>query len=210
VQDSAAAHASRSARRGCKIVVEGKEKLVESGVRQQGSVQGISSFSLKTAMAKSGRNDPCPCGSGKKYKRCCLARDEQAERTALAAATSPPASRKFSGVATEIADRLALAAATDADDELTKLSNDAVDRVHEGRLDEAEQAARDLIERFPHVHDGWDRLGMVHEARGDHRQAADCYRKVIDFIRVHPDDYDPDFEAIFHNLVTKLDPPRAS
>lgn len=23
-----------------------------------------------------GRNDPCPCGSGKKYKKCCLARDE--------------------------------------------------------------------------------------------------------------------------------------
>ena len=21
---------------------------------------------------KSGRNDPCPCGSGRKYKRCCL------------------------------------------------------------------------------------------------------------------------------------------
>jgi uncharacterized protein len=21
---------------------------------------------------KVGRNDPCPCGSGKKYKRCCL------------------------------------------------------------------------------------------------------------------------------------------
>jgi hypothetical protein len=37
---------------------------------------------------------------------------------------------------------------------------------------------------------GWDRLGMVHEARGDTRQAADCYRKVIDFIRQHPDDYD--------------------
>jgi hypothetical protein len=25
-------------------------------------------------MTKLGRNDPCPCGSGKKYKRCCLAR----------------------------------------------------------------------------------------------------------------------------------------
>jgi hypothetical protein len=25
---------------------------------------------------KIGRNDPCPCGSGKKYKRCCLARTE--------------------------------------------------------------------------------------------------------------------------------------
>jgi uncharacterized protein len=25
------------------------------------------------ARPKAGRNDPCPCGSGKKYKRCCLA-----------------------------------------------------------------------------------------------------------------------------------------
>jgi len=29
---------------------------------------------------KTGRNDPCPCGSGKKYKKCCLARDEALER----------------------------------------------------------------------------------------------------------------------------------
>ena len=28
--------------------------------------QGVSSHS-----AKVGRNDPCPCGSGKKYKKCC-------------------------------------------------------------------------------------------------------------------------------------------
>ncbi len=26
-------------------------------------------------MSKIGRNDPCPCGSGKKYKSCCLAKD---------------------------------------------------------------------------------------------------------------------------------------
>ncbi len=25
-------------------------------------------------MAKTGRNDPCPCGSGRKYKKCCLAK----------------------------------------------------------------------------------------------------------------------------------------
>ena len=25
-----------------------------------------------------GRNDPCPCGSGKKYKRCCLGQGEKA------------------------------------------------------------------------------------------------------------------------------------
>ena len=23
-----------------------------------------------------GRNDPCPCGSGKKFKKCCLAKGE--------------------------------------------------------------------------------------------------------------------------------------
>jgi len=32
-------------------------------------------------MAKTGRNDPCPCGSGKKYKQCCLARDETSALT---------------------------------------------------------------------------------------------------------------------------------
>lgn len=26
---------------------------------------------------KIGRNDPCPCGSGKKYKKCCLGKDEK-------------------------------------------------------------------------------------------------------------------------------------
>lgn len=31
-----------------------------------------------------GRNDACHCGSGKKYKRCCLAKDEIAEREARA------------------------------------------------------------------------------------------------------------------------------
>jgi hypothetical protein len=29
----------------------------------------------ETAMANVGRNEPCPCGSGKKYKRCCGAQD---------------------------------------------------------------------------------------------------------------------------------------
>ncbi len=26
--------------------------------------------------SKVSRNDPCPCGSGKKYKQCCLNQDE--------------------------------------------------------------------------------------------------------------------------------------
>ena len=33
-----------------------------------------------------GRNEPCHCGSGKKYKQCCLNKDEAAERAARAKA----------------------------------------------------------------------------------------------------------------------------
>ena len=93
----------------------------------------------------------------------------------------------------------------DERDELTEASNAVVDMVQAGDLDAAEQAAHDLLARFPDVHDGYDRLGMVYEARGDHRQAADCYRKAITIIRDHPDNYDPGFEAIFQNLVDRLE-----
>lgn len=34
---------------------------------------------------KPGRNDPCPCGSGKKYKKCCEAKDDAASAKKLAA-----------------------------------------------------------------------------------------------------------------------------
>ncbi|HXL82886.1 MAG TPA: SEC-C metal-binding domain-containing protein [Casimicrobiaceae bacterium] len=158
-------------------------------------------------MAKPGRNDPCPCGSGKKYKRCCLAKDEEAER-ALAAAAAPPPVWHIGDAPAGIADRFA--EGYDEDTEyalaLATASNAAVDLVHDGKLDDAEQAARDLLERFPDAHDGWDRLGMVYEARGDNQKAADSYRKVIDFIRAHPENYDPGFEEIFHKLVNRLDP----
>jgi hypothetical protein len=30
---------------------------------------------VKLSSMKLGRNDPCRCGSGKKYKQCCLGRD---------------------------------------------------------------------------------------------------------------------------------------
>ena len=42
--------------------------------------------------ANLGRNDPCHCGSGKKYKQCCLGKDEEAARAARAkaAAEAPP------------------------------------------------------------------------------------------------------------------------
>ena len=146
-------------------------------------------------MAKIGRNDPCPCGSGKKYKKCCLAGDEAAARAARPAQPAAVPERRPS-----------LADYFQEHDQLTEASNAVVDMVHAGNLDAAEQAAHELLARFPDVHDGYDRLGMVCEARGDHRQAADYYRKAIDVIRNHPDNYDPAFEAVFQKLIDRLAP----
>ena len=40
----------------------------------------------KTTVARLGRNEPCRCGSGRKYKRCCLDKDESEARIASAKA----------------------------------------------------------------------------------------------------------------------------
>src|ERR1035441_6604012 len=42
------------------------------------------------ALNRIGRNDPCPCGSGKKYKKCCLPKDEAAARQRSRAAQVTP------------------------------------------------------------------------------------------------------------------------
>ena len=36
-----------------------------------------------------GRNEPCHCGSGRKYKQCCLEKDEAARREQRAAGEEP-------------------------------------------------------------------------------------------------------------------------
>ena len=45
-------------------------------------------------MAKIGRNDLCPCNSGKKYKKCCMASDEAAARAARPAQPAAAPARR--------------------------------------------------------------------------------------------------------------------
>jgi len=47
--------------------------------------------SPRRSAAKAGRNDPCPCGSGRKYKNCCLRKERQGQPTKAPAAA--PAAR---------------------------------------------------------------------------------------------------------------------
>ena len=159
-------------------------------------------------MPKTGRNDPCPCGSGKKYKHCCLEKDLAAElapavrqRVALQDQKANQAAQRKDYQA----ELLESQATLDEAQALDAASNSVIDLIHAGRLDEAEQAAQELLVRYPEVHDGYDRLGMVHEARGQFREAADCYRKVIEFMRASPEDHDAGLVDIFLGLVVKLE-----
>ena len=173
-------------------------------------------------MAKPGRNDPCPCGSGNKYKKCCLAKDEAAslaqlgsaktreELTEDAARRAVPHLPGIHELKTAIAARRGMSEDNlQRYDELMDASDAVVDLVRSAKLDAAEVAARDLLARFPDQPDCWDRLGMVYEARGENQKAADSYRKVIEFIRQHPDAHPPGFEDPFVTLVDRLDPPPA-
>jgi preprotein translocase subunit SecA len=53
--------------------VQKKEKLVETrdekAIEEQNAQQKPKAQPIRVE-AKIGRNDPCPCGSGKKYKSC--------------------------------------------------------------------------------------------------------------------------------------------
>jgi hypothetical protein len=154
----------------------------------------------KTSMAKTGRNDPCHCGSGKKYKRCCLEKDE-------AVASAAAQARQAASIARTNALLDALEDSLDpAYDGLDEASNAVVDMVRAGKLDEAEAAANDLLVRYPDVHDGYDRLGMVAEARGDKKLAAAHYRKLLDFAQQHADQIDPRLIDNYRKMVEDLDP----
>jgi tetratricopeptide (TPR) repeat protein len=167
-------------------------------------------------MAKPGRNDPCHCGSGNKYKKCCLTKDETVERQGLAEARArreePAAGRRLQvqELKAAMAARLADAEDLEDDDTLMDESNAVIDLIRTGKLDEAEAAARALLARYPDVHDGWDRLGMVYEARGDNAQAVDCYRQAVAFLDQNPDYSEPAFKDSFVERIARLAPPAAT
>jgi preprotein translocase subunit SecA len=51
----------------------GRGRRPSGGKSVMTKIVGRNTEAVSTGSRKVGRNDPCPCGSGKKYKRCCLA-----------------------------------------------------------------------------------------------------------------------------------------
>jgi tetratricopeptide (TPR) repeat protein len=131
-------------------------------------------------MSKLGRNEPCPCGSGKKYKKCCEVHDQQLAAEHIPQ-NNPDGSHSRSHAHLDLAHfRHALDALLSRKqaelDELTDRVNDLIDT---GRLDEAEPLARQLEADFPEEPVGAEFLALICEARGQHQTAADHYRRAV-------------------------------
>lgn len=163
-------------------------------------------------MPKIERNAACPCGSGKKYKRCCLEKDQQVEHDAFAERAAKLAAYEAKSKAKLERFRADVLANGDRSEEFRKWErleidyNNVLDLIAAGSMDHAELVAADLLRRFPDLPEGHQCLGMVDEARGNHSQATHHYRQALDIVRAHPDDFDPEFEVTLQTLIDRPNP----
>lgn len=104
-----------------------------------------------------GRNEKCPCGSGKKYKACCLRAQEAA----------------VTGWTAEVGD-------------VDRLSNRVVDLIEAGLYGEAEEICALLRVRYPEEIDHVYRLGQVREVQGRYAEAAVLRRQAARWAQEHP------------------------
>lgn len=100
---------------------------------------------------KTARNDPCPCGSGKKYKQCCQPADE---------AQSAKRSK--------------------ANDEIAGLMQTAIGHQEAGRLVEADATCKQILERAPDHPDALHLQAMIAYQVGMHDVATLLLRHVVD------------------------------
>ena len=121
------------------------------------------------------RNAPCPCGSGKKYKKCCLGSKEENDFMEPAASMVKP------GL-----------------DDLDELSNRANDLIRGRKWEEAQEVCQSLRALFPDEIDADDRLAQLHQAQGKYSQALTFAQAALAKALQHPEKFDPE-------LVTDLE-----
>ncbi len=111
-------------------------------------------------MKEISRNDPCSCGSGKKYKKCCGAAAAQSAQGQTAKSGSPDFN------ATNV---------PPPSESLLK----AVALHQAGQLDEAKAAYQSLLKNNPDDSDALHYLGLIAFQRGDYPDAAGLIEQAI-------------------------------
>jgi hypothetical protein len=141
------------------------------------------------AMAKIGRNEPCPCGSGKKHKRCCLG---------VPVATEP--ARTNAGAPTEPHQEMCPCCI----DELNERADHVLEVLLDGRADEAEGLCHAFIRDFPGEAEGIDLLSMIFEQRGQRERALALLRQASDIAHANPD-YDAETRSLMRERISELE-----
>ena len=138
--------------------------------------------------SKIGRNDPCPCGSGKKFKQCC----EQTGAASNLIAPKQSVSTNFNpqhALQTAMAQHQAgnLAQAEALYKQVLQTSPNQPDALHllgliskqKGDFKTAAQLMRKALTVNPSYVEAYVNLGATLQEQGDLTNAADCYRKAI-------------------------------
>ncbi len=158
-----------------------------------------------------GRNDPCPCGSGKKYKKCCLSED-LAKRPQV---TQP---HEHAGHAehgdhdhvragvVQVPAGLSAHAAREYVQRLDRWSNAGHDAIDAGRLEEAEKLADRLQAEYPEQLDGYELRAYVRLQQQRWAEAAEGFEQALSIAIRHRKDYD---EELLEDLRDEIDHARA-
>ncbi|NOU00461.1 MAG: tetratricopeptide repeat protein [Gallionella sp.] len=113
-------------------------------------------------MSSPGRNDPCPCGSGKKYKKCCMTKMEST----------------YSFAGDNISSHGQSVNATNLAPASEYLMN-AVALHRAGKLDEAEAAYQALLQKHPQDSDALHYLGLIAYQKQAYSEAANYIQAAI-------------------------------
>ncbi|PKO62798.1 MAG: hypothetical protein CVU24_02470 [Betaproteobacteria bacterium HGW-Betaproteobacteria-18] len=125
-------------------------------------------------MTKPGRNDPCPCGSGKKYKHCCLNKTvQQAGKLATRQTQGSHLPQPLPQPPTRQPDAAA------------NLVDQGNAQLQVGQLDAAIASYRLALVRRPDFAAAYCNLGTALDAQGQTDEAFACYRQAL---LLDPDD----------------------
>lgn len=131
--------------------------------------------------SKIGRNDPCPCGSGKKYKKCCWSAAQGEAARGVGAEQhvhEVEAERQVeSTVGALLRERFRLS--REKARLVQTLEEQVRDQIEGGDWDGAEEVARRMMAKLPDDPTGPKLLAQVYVARGERQVAAAHYRRAV-------------------------------
>ena len=121
---------------------------------------------MMAQLSKVGRNDPCPCGSGKKYKKCCMLKNEE-----LRAANTSPVISDDPAVKHVPPARAA---------EVENAFRRALNHLDREEYDQAARAFRSVLRLDPQHYKALTGLGRCLMAVGMREEAHECFRKALE------------------------------